>query len=321
MVKKGEESMGNTVLSVSETKHSKQKFSKKIKQSKNDNVFNIIVYGLAAIMLLIVLYPLYFVVIASFSDPYAVSSGQVWIVPKGFTFDGYKELLKHNDIWTGYANTIMYTIVGTFVGIAVNVSAAYALSRKNLVGKKFFMMMFVFTMFFNGGLIPTFLTIKEFHLYNTFAVMVLPFSVSVFNIIVARTFFQSSIPEELWDAAQIDGCGNLGYFFKIVLPLSKAIISVLALWTAVGMWNSYFNALIYLKDSTRYPLQLILRNILIVNSMQGSMGTGEAAQVALRLSSMMRYSVIIISTVPIMCVYPFTQKYFNQGVMIGAVKG
>ena len=203
MVKKGEESMGNTVLSVSETKHSKQKFSKKIKQSKNDNVFNIIVYGLAAIMLLIVLYPLYFVVIASFSDPYAVSSGQVWIVPKGFTFDGYKELLKHNDIWTGYANTIMYTIVGTFVGIAVNVSAAFALSRKNLVGKKFFMMMFVFTMFFNGGLIPTFLTIKEFHLYNTFAVMVLPFSVSVFNIIVARTFFQSSIPEELWDAAKL----------------------------------------------------------------------------------------------------------------------
>jgi len=313
--------MENTVVDQKETKYQKKHVIKKIKQSKHDTFFNIIVYGLSAIMLLLVLYPLYFVVIASISDPYAVSNGQVWIFPKGFTLDGYKELLKHKDIWTGYANTIMYTVVGTFIGIAVNISAAYALSRKDLVGRKFFMLMFVFTMFFSGGLIPTFLTIKQFHLYNTFAVMVLPFSVSVFNIIVARTFFQSSIPEELWDAAQIDGCGNLGYFFKIVLPLSKAIISVLALWTAVGLWNSYFGALIYLKDSSRYPLQLILRNILIVNSMQGAMGTGEAAQVALRLSSMMRYSVIIVSTVPIMCIYPFTQKYFNQGVMIGAVKG
>jgi putative aldouronate transport system permease protein len=272
-------------------------------------------------ILLIVLYPLYFVVIASVSDPYAVSGGSVWLVPKGFTFDGYKELLKHSDIWTGYGNTILYTIVGTLVGLVVNIPAAYALSRKDLVGKKFFMLMFVFTMFFSGGLIPTFLTIKEFHLYNTFTVMVLPFSVSVFNIIVARTFFQSSIPDDLWEAAQIDGCGNLRYFFGIVLPLSKAVIAVIGLWTAVGIWNSYFNALIYIKDTSLYPLQLILRNILIVNSMQGSMGTGEAAQVALRLSNMMRYSVIIVSTVPILCVYPLVQKHFNQGVMIGAVKG
>jgi putative aldouronate transport system permease protein len=261
------------------------------------------------------------VVIASFSDPYAVSGGQVWLVPKGFTLAGYKELLKHNEIWNGYANTIMYTAVGTLIGLAVNISAAYSLSRKDLVGRKFFMLLFVFTMFFNGGLIPTFMTIKEFNLYNTFTVMVLPFSVSVFNIIVARTFFQSSIPADLWDAAQIDGCGNLRYFFMIVLPLSKAIIAVLGLWMAVGTWNSYFGALIYLKDSSRYPLQLILRNILIVNNMEGAMGTGEAAEIALRLSNMMRYSVIIISTIPIMCVYPFIQKHFNQGVMIGAVKG
>jgi len=271
--------------------------------------------------LLIVLYPLYFVVIASFSDPSAVASGQIWIVPKGFTLDGYTELLKHNEIWRGYGNTILYTIAGTFVGLAVNIPAAYALSRKDLVGKKFFMLMFVFTMFFSGGLIPTFLTIKEFHLYNTFTVMVLPFSVSVFNIIVARTFFQSSIPGDLWEAAQLDGCGNLKYFIQIVLPLSKSIIAVLGLWIAVGMWNSYFNALIYLKDSSRYPLQIVLRNILIINNMQGSMGSGEAAQIAIRLSNLMRYSVIIVATVPIMCIYPFVQKYFNQGVMIGAVKG
>ena len=294
---------------------------KKIKGSYHDNIFNVIVYGISALVLLLVLYPIYFVVIASLSDPYAVSNGSVWIIPKGFTFDGYKELLKHSEIWTGYANTILYTVVGTFIGIAVNIPAAFALAKKDLVGKKFLMLMFVFTMFFNGGLIPTFLTIKDFHLYNTFAVMVLPFSVSAFNVIVARTFFQSSIPDDLWEAAQIDGCGNLRYFFQIVLPLSKAVIAVIGLWTAVGMWNSYFNALIYIKDSSLYPLQLILRNILIVNSMQSSMGTGEAAQVALRLSNMMRYSVIIVSTIPIMCVYPLVQKHFNQGVMIGAVKG
>lgn len=295
--------------------------SKKIKRSRQDTIFNFIIYGFSLIILLIILYPIYFVIIASFSDPYSVSNGQVWILPKGFTFDGYKEIFSHVEIWKGYANTIMYTIAGTFIGLIVNVFAAYALSRKELMGRKFFMLMFVFTMFFNGGLIPTFLTIKQFHLYDTFMVMVLPFSVNVFNIIVARTFFQSSIPNDLWEAAQIDGCGNLRYFFSIVLPLSKAIIAVLALWTAVGMWNSYFNALIYLKSTSLYPLQLILRNILIVNNMQGSMGTGEAAQVQLRLANMMRYSVIIVSTVPIMCAYPFVQKYFNQGVMIGAVKG
>ncbi|MBQ7839701.1 MAG: carbohydrate ABC transporter permease [Lachnospiraceae bacterium] len=268
-----------------------------------------------------VLYPLYFVVIASFSDPSAVASGKVWLWPQGFTLDGYEELLRHDEIWTGYWNTILYTITGTLFGMFVNIFAAYALSRKDLVGRRFFMMMFVVTMFFNGGLIPTFLTIKDFGLYDSFWVMVIPFAVSTYNIIVARTFFENSIPEDLNDAAKIDGCGNLYYFFKIVLPLSKAILAVIGLWTAVGMWNSYFNALIYIKDSAKYPLQLILRNILITNNLQMSFGSGEAMQIALRLSNLMRYSVIIVSTLPIMCFYPFVQKYFNQGVMIGAVKG
>ncbi|OPJ61177.1 carbohydrate ABC transporter permease [Clostridium oryzae] len=293
----------------------------KVRRSRQDVIFSTIIYGLAAFILVIVIYPLYFVIIASFSDPSAVSSGQIWFVPKGFTLDGYTELLKHPEIWRGYGNTILYTVVGTLVGLLVNITAAYALSRKDLVGRNFLMMLYVFTMFFNGGLIPTFLTIKEFHLYDTFAVMVLPFSVSVYNIIVARTFFQSSIPDDLWDAAQIDGCGNLRYFIKVVLPLSKSICAVLALWIAVGLWNSYFNALIYLKDSLRYPLQIILRDILITNADQSALGTGEAAQIALRRANLMRYSVIIISTVPIMCFYPFVQKYFNKGVMIGAVKG
>ncbi|MGG4479935.1 carbohydrate ABC transporter permease [Paenibacillus illinoisensis] len=279
-----------------------------------------IMYAFAILFLIAIMYPIYFIVIASFSDPSSVANGQVWIFPKGFTLEGYKELLRHENIWIGYRNTILYTVVGTLIGLVVNISAAYALSRKDLVGRKFFSLFFIFTMFFSGGLIPTFLTIRDFHLYNTFLVMVLPFSVVVFDMIVARTFFQTSIPGDLWEAAQIDGCGNLRYFVLVVLPLSKAIIAVLGLWIAVGYWNSYFNALIYLKDPNLYPLQLILRNILITNQMQSGMGTGEAAQVALRLANLMRYSVIIIATIPIMCVYPFIQKYFNQGVMIGAVK-
>ncbi|WP_236703531.1 carbohydrate ABC transporter permease [Paenibacillus xylanivorans] len=284
------------------------------------SVAEIVLYAFAVLFLIAIIYPIYFIVIASFSDPSSVANGQVWLFPKGFTLEGYKELLRHENIWIGYRNTILYTVVGTLFGLVVNISAAYALSRKDLVGRKFFSLFFIFTMFFSGGLIPTFLTIRDFHLYNTFLVMVLPFSVVVFDMIVARTFFQTSIPGDLWEAAQIDGCGNLRYFVLIVLPLSKAIIAVLGLWIAVGYWNSYFNALIYLKDPNLYPLQLILRNILITNQMQSGMGTGEAAQVALRLANLMRYSVIIIATIPIMCVYPFIQKYFNQGVMIGAVK-
>ncbi len=295
--------------------------TRKVKKSGADKVFDVILYVCSVLIFLLVLYPLYFVVIASFSDPSAVAGGQVWLLPKGFTLDGYEEILRHSEIWIGYRNTIFYTLLGTAVGMVVNIFAAYALSRKDLVGRKFFMMLFIITMFFNGGLIPTFLTIKDFHLYNTWAVMIVPFSVSTYNIIVARTFFENNIPEELNDAARIDGCGNLHYFFKIVLPLSKAILAVIGLWTAVGMWNSYFNALIYLKDADKYPLQLILRNILITSNMQMSFGSGEAMQIALRLSSLMRYSVIIVSTLPIMCFYPFVQKYFNQGVMIGAVKG
>jgi len=290
------------------------------KRKRSFDVMEILIYAFAVILLIVLIYPLYFIIIASFSEPAAVANGQMWFFPVGFTLAGYKELLSHSNIWIGYKNTILYTAIGTIIGLTVNISAAYALSRKDLTGRKFFTLFFIFTMFFNGGLIPTFLTIRDFHLYDTFLVMVLPFSVSVFNIIVARTFFQSSIPGDLWEAAQIDGCGNLRYYVQIVLPLSKAVISVLALWTAVGYWNSYFDALIYLKNQDLYPLQLILRNILITNQMQSGMGTGEAAAVAMRLANLMRYSVIIVVTLPIMCIYPFVQKYFNQGVMIGAVK-
>lgn len=290
-------------------------------QARSDVMFNIVLYSLAAIVLVIVLYPMWFIVIASVSDPSAVATGKVWFLPSGFTLDGYAEMLNRPNIWVGYRNTIAYVVVGTAIGLAVNLSAAYALSRRDLVGRRFFNLVYIFTMFFQGGLIPTYLNIQSFGLYDTFWVMVLPFSVAVYNIIVARTFFSNSIPDGLWDAAQIDGCGNLRFFFTIVLPLSKAIIAVLALWTAVGHWNAYFNALIYLRNPERHPLQLILRSILIINeNIAQTMGSDEAALRARKLADLIRYAAIIVSTVPIMCLYPFVQKYFNQGVMIGAIK-
>lgn len=289
--------------------------------SGRDIAFNIFLYALSGIILLAIAYPLYFIIIASFSNPSEVANGNVWLWPSQFTLDGYKELLRHDDIWTGYLNTILYTLVGTLIGLFVNISAAYALSRRDLVGRRLITFFFIFTMFFNGGLIPTYFTIRDFHLYDTFWVMVLPFSVAVYNMIVARTFFDSSMPKELLDAAQIDGCGNLRFFFSIALPLSKAVIAVIALYIAVAQWNSYFNALVYIRSENLKPLQLVVRNILITNQSLVGAGDGLAAQEAMRLSNLMKYAVIIITTVPIMCVYPFVQKYFSQGVMIGAIKG
>ena len=287
----------------------------------NDLIFNIILYGMSIIILLIVIYPLYFIVIASFSNPTEVANGKVWFVPSQFTVDGYKEIMRHSELWTGYRNTIVYTVLGTVIGLAVNIPAAYALSRRDLVGRKLITFFFIFTMFFNGGLIPTYFTIRDFGLYDTFWVMVLPFSVVVYHIIIARTFFDSSLPQGILDAAQIDGCGNLRFFFQIALPLSKAVLAVIALYTAVSQWNAYFNALVYIRNEDLKPLQLVIRNILITNQAMAGTGDGLAAQEARRLSELMKYAVIIISTVPIMCVYPFVQKYCSQGVMIGAIKG
>ncbi|MDR1639173.1 MAG: carbohydrate ABC transporter permease [Clostridiales bacterium] len=294
---------------------------KKIRLSGSDAAFAAVVYGLAAVSILIVIYPLYFIVVASLSEPSAVTNGKVWLLPSGFTLDGYKALIEYQSIWIGYRNTIFYTLAGTAWALIVNIPASYALSRKDLPLRVPLTFYYLFVMFFSGGLIPTYLLVKELGLFDSWLVLIVPFSVSIYNIIVARTYFSTSIPSDMLDAAQIDGCGNLKFFFSIILPLSKPIIAVLALWTAVGIWNSYFNALIYLQDKGKMPLQIILRNILITNQMTSSMGTGEAAQVALRQANLIRYAAIIVSTLPIMCFYPFVQKHFNQGVMIGAVKG
>lgn len=293
-----------------------------VRKLKSDRVFDFIIYGIAILLTLLALYPMYFILIASISDPNLVAKGEILFLPRGMTLEGYEHLISMTNLWVGYGNTILYTIAGTLIMLAVNIPVAYALSRKDLVGRGAFTLFFVFPMFFGGGLIPTFIIINNwFHMLDTFTVMVLPFSVIAYYIIVARTFFNTSLPGELWDAAQIDGCGNLRYFFTIVLPLSKAIIAVIALWAAVGHWNSYFNAMIYLRSPERYPLQLVMRNILINNEMAASAMTGSAAAEVNRKANLIKYGAIVVSSLPIMCMYPFVQKYFNQGVMIGALKG
>ncbi len=293
----------------------------KVQKSGADQIFDFFLYAVSAVIVIIMLYPMYFIVIASFSNPADVSAGNVILFPRGITFKGYRKLLEYSQLWVGYKNTILYAAVGTVISLVVNVPAAYALSRKDLCARKALTVFYLIPMFFTGGLIPTYLIVKDFGLLDTFWVMVLPFSVITYYIIVARTFFNNSIPGDLWEAAQIDGCGNLGFFFQIVLPLSKAVLAVIALWTAVGQWNSYFNALIYLRSAELQPLQLVLRNILISNQTIGSMATGAAAVEAKQMADLIKYAIIVVSSAPIMCMYPFVQKYFNQGVMLGSLKG
>ncbi|WP_294427837.1 carbohydrate ABC transporter permease [uncultured Treponema sp.] len=291
-----------------------------VKRSVSDARLNFIFKGISFLMILAVIYPLWFVIVASFSNPQDIANGEVWILPKHWDLSGYRELFKQKQIWTSYLNTIIYTLVGTFIALAVNIPAGYAMSRRDLVGSKWINVFFLIPMFVSGGLIPTYFVVKAFGLLDSFWVMVLPFSVSTYNIIVARTFFKSSLPETLWEAAQIDGCGTIRYFFQFALPLSKSVLAVIGLWTAVGLWNSWFNALIYLERESLQPLQLLLRRILITNQSLLGAATGSMAQELRRLSDMMKYAAIVISTLPIMLLYPFLQKYFNQGVMLGSIK-
>ncbi len=293
---------------------------KKSKKTGSERIFDFFVYGVAILLILLIIYPLWFVIIASFSDPADVGNGNVWLWPNEWRLDGYIRLFEQSLFWRGYLNTILYTIVGTAVALFVNIPAGYALSRKDLHGRKWLALLFIIPMFVSGGLIPIYLTIKNVGLLDTFWVMVIPFAVSSYNIIVARTFFNNSIPAGLWEAAQIDGCGTIRYFFSMVLPLSKTILAVIGLWTAVGIWNSWFNALIYLTNDNLQPLQLILRRLLISNQLLQTQATGELASELRATADMMKYAAIVVSTAPIMMLYPFLQKYFNQGVMIGALK-
>jgi putative aldouronate transport system permease protein len=293
---------------------------KKIRLSATDRATSILFYLIAVLMIVIVIYPLWFVIIASFSNPADVAQGKVWIWPKVINTNGYRELFQQSSIWRSYLNTIIYTAMATVTGLLINLPAGYALSRKDLAGRKWINWFYLIPMFINGGLIPTYFVVRGVGLYDSPWALILPFVTSAYNIIVCRTFFSSTIPESLWEAAQLDGCSTIRYFFQFVLPLSKAVVAVIALWTAVWMWNQWFNALIYLKSDELIPLQLLLRRILIQNQSLLGAATGEAANEQRQLADMMKYASIVISTAPIMCLYPFLQKYFNQGVMIGAVK-
>ncbi|MGN7358430.1 carbohydrate ABC transporter permease [Paenibacillus sp. SAF-054] len=298
-----------------------------VKETKRDKVFLICNYIYVFIAFLIVFYPLVYMISASISNPKFVASGEMWLLPKGITFDGYKRVFENSSIWVGYGNTILYTVVGTVINLVVTLPAAYALSRKDFVGRNFFMGMFMVTMFFSGGLVPSYLLVKQLGMINTIWAIVIPSAASIWNIIVSRTFFQSSIPKELQEAAQIDGCTNMRLFIKIILPLSMPIIAVMALFYGVGNWNSYFSALIYLNDSFKYPLQLVLRQILVLQEMSAQGGgaidasTAAAMNSKAEIAALVKYAVIIVATLPVIVIYPFLQRYFVQGVMIGSVKG
>lgn len=294
----------------------------KIKDSLGDRIFTIINYTMLSVVMLIILYPLIYIVSASFSSPGAVMSGRVWLWPVNFSLGGYKAVFEYKQIWTGFVNSLFYTGVGTLFNVFITIMAAYSLSRKDFPFRNTFMMFFVFTMLFSAGLIPNFLVVRDLGLLDSRLAMILPTALSVWNMIIARTFFQSSIPDEMLEASQIDGCSDLSFFFRIVLPLSAPIIAVLTLFYAVGHWNQYFQALIYLRSESLYPLQLILRDILIQNEVDPTMLVDVETMVARDgLREQLKYALIVVASVPVLAIYPFVQKHFVKGVMIGSLKG
>ena len=278
---------------------------------------------LLVLFLVIVTYPFLYIVSCSFSSGQALISGKVVLLPVEFTLEGYQAIMEYRDIWTGFANSFLYTVSGTLIGLVLTILAAYPLSRKSLAGRKPIMMLFLFTMLFNGGLVPNYMLIMKLKLLNTIWAIILPTALSAYNVIVTRTFFMTSIPEELHESAELDGCGEFRYLVSIVLPLSKAILAVLVLWIAIGLWNGYFNPMIYLNDKAKFPLQLVLREILLMANVDFTKAASnpELYYRNQQLSEILRYGTIIISALPLMVLYPFIQKYFVKGVMIGSVKG
>lgn len=298
-----------------------------IKDTRADKIFLIFVYVFLAISLLIVLYPLIYIISASISNPHLVNSGEMWLLPKGITFEGYRTLLGNSSIWSGYLNTIYYTVLGTSINLLVTLPCAYALSREDFYGRRAFTNFMLVTMFLSGGLIPSYLLIRSLGMLNTVWALVIPGAVSVYNVVVTRTFFQSTIPREMEEAAIVDGCSDFRLFMQIVLPLSTPIIAVMALFYGVGHWNSFFSALIYLSDRSMYPLQMILREILILQDMSSNTVNNVTSEMAnmlyskQQLAQVIKYGVMIVSSLPVIIVYPFLQKYFVKGMMVGSIKG
>lgn len=296
--------------------------SNAIKPTKGDRLFIFCVYAFLTFCLAVVLYPLLYVVAASFSDPQAVSLGKVWIWPVRPTLLAYKTVLGYKNIQTGFINSFAYLIGDTILTLIGTVMAAFPLSRKEFVGRGFFTFLFAFTMYVGGGLIPTYLLISQLKMLDTYWVMVIPGMVSVWNVIMCRTYFQTSISNELYEAAEIDGSTDIGYLVRIALPLSTPILAVLGMYAAVGSWNSYFNAMIYLNSNSKYPLQIHLRSILMLGQVEmTAIEDAEALQNMQALSTLLKYAVIVVASVPMMAIYPFVQRFFVKGVMIGSIKG
>ena len=288
---------------------------------KKITFFDIAVHAIAGFLLLIVLYPLIVVLSSSVSDPALVATGEVVLLPKGFNLEGYKAVFRNKDILVGYANTLFYTVVGTIINLLVTVPAGYALTKKKVPGRNLVMTMFMITMYFSGGLIPIFLFVKAYGLYNTRWVMLIMGAFSTYNCIICRSFF-AAMPVELEEAAEIDGCNPLRTFIQIVIPLSKALLGVMVLYFGVTHWNSYFTGMIYLKEDYMQPLQVFLRRILILA--QSAMNIEEGGEYAAAMAdreALIRYAVIVVSSAPLLILYPFLQKYFDKGVLIGSVKG
>lgn len=292
-----------------------------IRDTLGDKLFYAVCYLITALFMLAVLYPLVYILSASFSSAEAITSGRMWLYPVDFSLVGYKYILKYDAIWLGYRNTLFYTFAGTLINVAMTMTCAYGLSRRGMRGRRFFTMLFTFTMIFSGGMIPNYLLMKNLKILNTVWCMLLPGAISAYNLIVAKTFIENSIPGDLLEAARIDGCSDVRFFFSIVLPLSKAILAVLLLMYAAAHWNAYFNAFLYLTDKKLYPLQIFLRQILVQSNMSADMLDPEAMAQMQTLQQILKYAVIVVSTAPMLCLYPFVQKYFRQGVMIGSIKG
>lgn len=301
------------------TKEQKNKY--KIKDSKSDVVFHVITGIILGILALIVIYPLYFILIASISDPNAIFNGEVYFLPVGVTLDGYEKLLQEDLIWSGYGNTLIYTVLGTLFNIILTIPAGWALSRDYLPGRKLIMPLLIITMFFGGGLIPYYLICSELGLVDNPLILIIGGGVSVYNVFMCKSFFQTNVPKEVIEASEIDGCGELRTFVDIVIPLSKSIISVMILFYAVGHWNNYMDALIFISDEKYYPLQLVLKNILISAESQSNSGaSSETIIEQLKIANQIKYSSIIVSSLPIIIIYPFIEKYFDQGVLVGSFK-
>lgn len=288
-----------------------------------DKVFDLGNYALLTIVLLITIYPLIYVVSSSLSSVNALLAGKVWLYPVEFSIEGYTAVFKSQDILRGYTNSIFYAGVGTAINVVMTVLAAYPLSRADLKGRNFVMFLFAFTLFFNGGLIPTFLLVKDLGMLNTRWALIIPNALAVFNVIITRTYFSQTIPHDFLESSRIEGCTNYQFLMKIVLPLSKPILAVIALYYAVGHWNSYFNALIYINDKSLQPLQMVLRDILVTNTSVDSSMMADAETMAARalMGQVLKYSVIVVGSLPMLIIYPFVQKYFVKGVMMGAIKG